>query len=203
MKRILALLVVGLFCTVLVAGEPTLTREERAKAVKFLRDSEKELLDSVAKLSPAQWNYKPGPDRWSAAEVAEHIMLSEGLLFGTVEKALAEKQNPEWEAKTAGKDALLERALLNRERKAQAPEPLKPQGKWTPAEIVSLFKEKRARTLKFIEGTDLPMKAHTLDHPFPVFSTLNAYQWFIYIPLHNMRHNQQIAEVKADPGFPK
>jgi len=203
MKRVLALCVACLFCSVLVAGEPTLTREDRAKAVKFLRDSEKELMDSVAKLSPAQWNYKPGPDRWSVAEVAEHIMLSEDLLFETVKKALAEKQNPEWEAKTTGKDTLVERALLNRERKAQAPERLKPQGKWTTAEILSNFKERRARTLKFIQETDLPMKAHTLDHPFPVFSTLNAYQWLIYIPLHHIRHNQQIAEVKADAGFPK
>ncbi len=203
MKRILAVCIACLFCSALVAGEPTLTKEDRAKAVKFLRDSEKELMDSVAKLTPAQWNYKPGPDRWSVAEVAEHIMLSEDLLFETVKKALAEKQNPEWKAKTTGKDTLVERALLNRERKAQAPERLKPQGKWTPAEILSNFKERRARTLKFIQETDLPMKAHTLDHPFPVFGTLNAYQWLIYIPLHHMRHNQQIAEVKADAGFPK
>jgi len=47
------------------------------------------------------------------------------------------------------------------------------------------------------------LKEHTVDHPFPVFGTLNAYQWLIYVPLHNMRHDQQIAEVKASPGFPK
>jgi len=49
----------------------------------------------------------------------------------------------------------------------------------------------------------VPLKEHTVDHPFPVFGTLNAYQWLIYVPLHNMRHDQQIAEVKASPGFPK
>jgi hypothetical protein len=51
--------------------------------------------------------------------------------------------------------------------------------------------------------TDAPMKSHTSDHPAAVFGTLNAYQWLIYIPLHNVRHNQQIAEVKDTPGFPK
>ena len=71
------------------------------------------------------------------------------------------------------------------------------------ADIMTLLKDGRAKSLKFIETTDLPLKAHTLDHPFPVFGTLNAYQWLIYIPLHNMRHDQQIAEVKASPGFPK
>jgi hypothetical protein len=49
----------------------------------------------------------------------------------------------------------------------------------------------------------VPLKEHTVDHPFPIFGTLNAYQWLIYIPLHNMRHDQQIAEVKASPGFPQ
>lgn len=28
----------------------------------------------------------------------------------------------------------------------------------------------------------------------PVFNMLNAYQWLLYIPLHNVRHNRQIAE---------
>ena len=36
-----------------------------------------------------------------------------------------------------------------------------------------------------------------------VFGTLNAYQWLIYIPLHNLRHEKQIAEVKATKGYPK
>jgi hypothetical protein len=48
----------------------------------------------------------------------------------------------------------------------------------------------------------LALKEHTADHPFAVFGTLNAYQWLIYIPLHNIRHNQQIAEVKASAGYP-
>ena len=201
MKTILAVFLFGCFCSILTAGEPRLTAEERAKAVKLLRDSQQELLDSVEKLSDAQWTYKPAPERWSVGEVAEHIMLSEDLLFGVVQKALASNPNPDWEAKTAGKNELLERALLNRERKAQAPEQLKPQGKLPRAEILSRFKGARARTLKFIQETDLPLKAHTFDHSFPVFGTLNAYQWLVYIPLHNMRHNLQIAEVKASlPG---
>ena len=185
------------------AGDPKVTAEERAKAVKLLKDSQQEFLGAVEKLTDAQWSWKPAPERWSVGEVAEHIMLAEGLLFGTMEKALATPANPDWETKTAGKNEFLERALLNRDRKAQAPEAIQPQSKLTRAEILSRFKEARAKTLKFMETTDLPMKQHTLDHPFPVFSTLNAYQWLIYIPLHNMRHDQQIAEVKATEGFPK
>jgi uncharacterized damage-inducible protein DinB len=202
MKIILAVLVLGLFCPTLAQEEGRMTAGEKTKVIKLLLDSQKELLDSVEKLSDAQWNYKPGPDRWSVGEVAEHILLSEGLLFASVERALAEKTNPEWKTKTAGKTEFLERVMVSRDRRAQAPEQIRPQG-LSRAEIMSRFKEARAKTLKFAEQTELPLKAHTLDHPFPVFSTLNAYQWLIYIPLHNLRHNQQIAEVKASAEFPK
>jgi hypothetical protein len=29
------------------------------------------------------------------------------------------------------------------------------------------------------------------------------YQWLIHLPLHTMRHDRQIAEVKAAAGYPK
>jgi hypothetical protein len=70
-------------------------------------------------------------------------------------------------------------------------------------EVIQRYKDQRARAIQFAEETQVALKEHTVDHPFPVFGTLNAYQWLIYVPLHNMRHNQQIAEVKASPGFPK
>jgi hypothetical protein len=78
-----------------------------------------------------------------------------------------------------------------------------PSGKLTRDEVIAKLKESRAKTLKFAEETKLPLKSHTMDHPFPAIGTLNAYQWLILVPLHNIRHNKQIEEVKADPNFPK
>lgn len=203
MKIVCLAILAALAASALFAADPKITPDERAKAIQLLKNSEKEFLESVEKLSDAQWNYKPAPERWSVGEVAEHILLAEGQLFGAVQRALAQPADPDWEKKTAGKTEFLERALLNRDHKAQAPESIQPHGKLPREEVVSRFKEARARTLKFIEETGEPLKEHTLDHPFPVFGTLNAYQWLIYIPLHNMRHDKQIAEVQADAGFPK
>ena len=189
-----------------VTGAPDdarMSAEERAKVTKYLVDSQKELLASIEGLSEAQWKFKPAPEKWSVGEVAEHILLAEGLLFSAVERALATAPNPDWEAKTKGKTQFLERALVNRTTKAQAPEAIVPTGKLSRDEVIAKFNEARAKTLKFASTTDIPLKEHTVEHPFPVFNTLNAYQWLIYIPLHNLRHNQQIAEVKADPQFPK
>jgi uncharacterized damage-inducible protein DinB len=200
---LLALCVSFICHTSLASEDPHMTAEDRAKVVKLLNDSHKQTLDLLEGLSEEQLKFKPVPEKWSVLEVAEHIYLAEGLLFGSVEKALAEKQNPEWETKTKGKTEFLERVMVSRDRKATAPESIVPSGKLTRDEVIAKLKEFRAKSLKFAEETKLPLKAHTLDHPFPVFNTLNAYQWLIYIPLHNIRHNKQIEEVKSDPNFPK
>src|SRR5713226_2405548 len=189
------------FSATLWAADPTMTAEERAKTIRLLQDTQKEFLTSVEGLTDAQWNYKSAPDRWSVGEVAEHIFRSEGLLMSAVQGALASPPNPDWETKTRGKTELVEKALPDRSHKAQAPEPIQPKGNWSRAEIIQQFKEARAKTLKFTAETELALKEHTLEHPFPFFGTLNAYQWLIYIPWHNNRHNQQIAEVKAGEGF--
>ena len=200
MRILIAVLLLGTMAA--WAADGKMTSEERAKVIKYLKDSQKEFLDSVENVSDAQWNYKPSPERWSVGEVAEHIWLAEGLLFGAMQRALEAPVNPDWEAKTKGKTEFLEKVMVDRSRKAAAPESIVPSGK-SRAEIMKMFKEVRAKTLKFAEETQEPLKEHTLDHPFPVFNTLNAYQWLIYVPLHNLRHNQQIAEVKASEGFPK
>jgi len=210
MKKTLAILVCTTLLTILTQahtraiGDGKITSEERAKAIKMLHDSQNELLSYIEKLSDAQWNFRPSPFKWTVGETAEHIALAEGLLFGAMERAIAAPVNPDWETKSAGKEAKLDNLLAARVGKAQAPEPIQPlKRKMSRADIMTLLKDGRAKSLKFIETTDLPLKAHTLDHPFPVFGTLNAYQWFVYIPAHNLRHNKQIAEIMSSPGFPK
>jgi uncharacterized damage-inducible protein DinB len=202
--RLLLVICVGFTCHASLASEdPNMTAEDRAKVIKLLNDSHQQTLNLLEGLSEEQLKFKPAPEKWSVIEVAEHIYLAEGLLFGAVNGALAAKENPEWETKTKGKTEFLERVMVSRDRKATAPENIVPSGKLTRDELIAKLKEARSKTLKFTEETKLPLKAHTLDHPFPVFNTLNAYQWLIYIPLHNIRHNKQIEEVKADPNFPK
>ncbi len=185
------------------ADDPHMTPAERQKVIDLLQQSREQLLHAVDGLSEAQWTWKPSPERWSVGEVAEHITLAEGMLFAKLEEALASPPNPEWETKTAKKTEFLERVMPTRQGKAIAPDDIVPSGKWTQAEFHRNFEAARARTLKFTRETEVPLKEYTSEHPFPIFNTLNAYQWLIYIPWHNQRHVKQIEEVKASPGFPK
>jgi len=73
----------------------------------------------------------------------------------------------------------------------------------TQADARAAFLRQREDIVKFALYSEASLKEHTVDHPFPAFGTLNAYQWLIYIPLHTERHGKQIAEVKATAGYPK
>ncbi len=179
-----------------------MTAEERAHIVQLLKDSASEYLSSIEDVNEAQWNWKPAPDRWSVGQTAEHILQAEVVLFRRIQQAIQSPVNPGWESKTAGKAEMLERVMLDRTQKATAPESTQPQG-LSKAEVVRRFKELRAQIIKFAEETQKPLNEHTADHPFPNFKTLNAYQWLLLVPLHNRRHDHQIAEVKATLGYPK
>ena len=184
------------------AADANMTQQERDQVIQLLKDSQTEFVQAVTNLSDEQWKWKPAPNRWSVAEVSEHILLGEGMLFAKMQEALASPPNSEWEKKTAGKTEFILKVMAPRLGKAQAPEDIQPRGNLTRAEIMNRFAEVRSNTLQFAEQTQVALKEHTSEHPFPVFGTLNAYQWLIYIPLHNMRHDKQIEEVKSTPGFP-
>ena len=199
MKRIALL---AAMCLRLGASDAHITAEERMKVIGYLEESRKEFLAAIDGVTEEQWKWKPAPERWSVGETAEHIVLAEGLLFGNVQKAIASEPNPAWEEKTKGKTEFIERVMAPRLGKATAPEPIVPSGKMTQAQVRETFLKQRAEIEKFAKATEVALKEHTAEHPFPVFGTLNAYQWLIYVPLHTERHDKQIAEVKATAGYP-
>ena len=81
--------------TVSVFGEAIeRTAKEREHLLKLLQDSQKEYLSYVENVSEAQWNWKPGQDRWSVGETAEHILLAEVRLFSAMEGAVAAAPGP-------------------------------------------------------------------------------------------------------------
>ncbi len=178
-----------------------MTSEEKTKIIQLLQVSQQETLSIIENLSEAQWAFKAAPEQWSVAEIGEHILLAEALMFGQVTQALAAAENPEWETKTAGKTEFLEKVMPIPLRKAQAPAPIIPAGQLSKEEFVEQFKLTRAKTLQFTLQCDESLHTHTTEHPFPIFNTLSAYQWLLYIPLHNQRHNRQIDEVKTMQGL--
>ncbi|MBL8191739.1 MAG: DinB family protein [Acidobacteria bacterium] len=181
----------------------TLTSDERKEAIKYLEETRKNFLDSVKGLSEAQWKFRAAPDRWSVAEVAEHIAVSEETLMNLVtERIMKSPATPEKKEAAKSKDAQLRNQVVDRSTKVQAPEMLKPTNRWaTQAELVKSFNTSRDKTINYIQTTQEDVRSHF--GPHPILKDLDAYQWITLISAHSARHTAQINEVKADPNFPK
>ena len=206
MKRLSLLtliLLAALNAAAFAQATTTLTKEERKEAAKYLDDTRKNFLAEIKGLSEAQWKFKSAPDRWSVAEVAEHIALSEDMIFGMVtDRIMKSPAAPEKKESVKGKEVQLRQNITNRNVKAQAPETLKPVNKWaTQAELVKAFSASRAKTTAYVKTSTDDLRSHFAPHP--VFKELDAYQWIFLIAGHSARHTDQIKEVKADPNFPK
>jgi hypothetical protein len=184
-------------------ADQTLSPAERDHAVAELESSRKAFLEATNGLSEAQWNFKPALDRWSVAECAEHIGVTEAFILSLItEQALKGPAEPEKRAQVQGKDTSMMAMAVDRSAKFKAPESIQPTRRWaTSGEITKNVLENRARTIEFVSTTQEDLRDHFMDHP--VFKTLDTYQWILLTSAHMRRHTAQILEVKADPNFPK
>lgn len=179
-----------------------LTSAEREFLLGHLRRTAKLFRDSIAGLTEAQWNFKPAPDRWSVAECAEHIVVSEEMIMGLAKK-VAQSPVPGPRMKNPGEtDLKIMANMTDRSKKGKAPEVMRPTGRFPDrAAIEAAFPERRNTTLKYVESTQEDLRAHYVPHS--VFTTADAYQWLLILSSHSERHTAQINEVKADSQFPK
>jgi hypothetical protein len=180
---------------------PRTTDKDREFALNSLKASREKFINSVSGLSETQLKFKPAPDRWSVAEVAEHITVTEDFLFNILNKnVLKTSATPDKERKLTDDQVLA--AMTDRSNKAQAPEPAKPTGRWqNMAETMKEFEKQRARTIDFVKTTKVDLRSHF--SPFGNRGEIDALQWVLLISGHCERHTAQINEVKADPNFPK
>jgi hypothetical protein len=180
-----------------------LTAEERDAALKSLQATHDAFLQAIAGLSEKQWTFKPAPDRWSVAEVSEHIAVAESSIFGLVQsKFMAGPATPERRSEVKVTDEVILERVPDRSHKVQAPEFLKPTGRFPDrAAVTKAFEDARANTINYVKTTQDDLRDHF--GPHPMLGTMDAYQWILLISAHSARHTKQIEEVKADPNFPK
>src|SRR6516164_7930371 len=98
-----------------------LTQAEKEHALQYLESTRQDVLEATKGLSEAQWNFKPAPDRWSAAQVLEHIAAAEdfirdGLLKETV--MVSPHGQPDRDVKKIDEAVLM--MIPDRTHKAQA-----------------------------------------------------------------------------------
>ena len=189
--------------SVLGSAEP-LSQGDRDFAASQLHATRKLFLDTIAKTSERQWTYKPAPEVWSLAEIAEHIALAEQLLFNRAMDASKAPSDASKQQQFSNRqrDDVIVKSVPQRDQKFQAPEALKPSGKFTSRQaVIDAFLSRRDATIAYVLSTNDELRGHFLSHP--MLGDMDAYQWVIYTSAHCERHINQMKELKARPDFPK
>jgi DinB superfamily len=195
-------IVLTVCCAEMVRAQDV-SQADKDRALAYLESTKKGVVDATKGLSDAQWNFKPAPDRWSIAEVMEHLAAAEDMLRGMDQEQVMKTPAipPRDPAELQKIDAGVIAQVPDRSHKIAAPEPLKPTNRFgSPADAEKHFVESRAVTEEYLKTTP-DLRAHATDSPMGV--KLDAYEWVLLIAAHSERHTKQMLEVKADPNFPK
>lgn len=157
-----------------------------------------ELARTVEQTPADHFTRRDRADRWSGAEIIEHLGRVEGsigkLFEGLFAKGLAAGLPDETSNElNAGS---LERLAGTRDRKVTplvAPERLVP----TPnADFVAAWaslqaaRERTLRAVATVDGKDISV----LKFPHPFFGELNGYEWVRFLGIHEARHLEQLKD---------
>ena len=184
--------------TVSGAAAQNLSNAEKQPALRYLSETRQGLSEAVNGLSAEQRNFKPGPDRWSVAEVVEHLAVVEDVLtqniLGKLETGAAAAPGRDYQEV----DAMILTRVPDRSGKFQAPPAIAPTGRWAPRIALAHFLEARARTVSALESM-ADLRRHVIPHP--ALGLLDGYQWILAAAAHTERHTKQILEVRRTPIF--
>jgi hypothetical protein len=190
-------------CCAAAVTAQDVSQADKDRALAYLESTKKGAVEATKGLSDAQWNFEAAPDRWSIAEVMEHLAAAEDMIRDMdqeqVMKGAAIAPRDPAELKKIDDNVLAQ--VPDRSHKMSAPEPLRPSNRFgSPADAEKHFLESRATTEQYLKtATDL--RGHAIDSPMGV--KLDGYEWILLIAAHSERHTKQMLEVKADPKFPK
>lgn len=146
---------------------------------------------AVERVPAALRDRKPAPDRWSVAEVLEHLGIVESRTVAALAPLIGE-------APAAGGAAAatpLDRTLLrDRTQRVTAPEMIRPTGTVTAEAAWAALERSRAGLLALLdtcEGRDLT----AVGRVHPRLGQIDGYQWIASVGGHEERHTLQILEI--------
>lgn len=178
-----------------------LTDAERAYALEALQTTRVSLRQALGGLSPAQLTYKPGPDRWSIAECAEHIVLVEQGIFQAIQFSMDRPADPDRRAQIQVSDVDVIKAVRSRAVTFPAPSAFVPTGRFAGIDAtLRAFEQQRDAVMDYVRATPADFRTHYFKHP--ALGLLDTYQAVLVMASHGERHRKQIEEIKGSPGFP-
>ncbi len=184
------------FAAALSAYANPMTQAEREHLVAHLEMTQAWLTDEVSSLSAAQLNFRPEPDRWTVAEVVQHLVVAEPNYWKLLQNAL--KQPPK-KLNESATDADVLWYGIDRTRHEKTSQDQNPKDQHIDAaQALNKFLAMHAQLLAMARSSAEDLRGHAV----PEWG-VDAYQCLLEISTHEQRHILQIREIKASAGFPK
>lgn len=159
--------------------------------------AERRLLHERIAAIPAELHgRRPSPDRWSIAEVVEHLARIEGGVtkmlahFGAAAPG-ADVPRP---ADSARATPELGRRVRHRGIRIEAPERVRPGGSLDIAAALAQLEAARAELLRAFAAANRE-SLDVFTYPHPVFGPLTLRSWVSVTADHEARHSAQVAEI--------
>jgi hypothetical protein len=146
-------------------------------------------------------NERPAPQRWSVAEVLEHLAMVEKSVLKACARQLASAREAGLLAETGTSPilpSLPPEQVANRDRVIAAPDRLRPTGMDAAAAWAEI-EATRAQFNDFVRSCD-GLALEQVSFPHPAFGPLNLYQWLLFAAGHHARHAAQIREISHQLG---
>jgi uncharacterized damage-inducible protein DinB len=166
--------------------------EEKSELLSVLDATHRDVHAAVEGLEDREASLNPAPGRWSVLECLEHITIVEQRFLGRLQNA-KRADSPDIDK---DREATLLERVADRSKTAQAPETVRPSGRFTGlSQALAAFDATRAETKSFAETcqTDL----YFLAEAHPRFGPLNGYEFVLLMAGHVRRHTAQIREIRA------
>jgi hypothetical protein len=166
--------------------------------IEYLAEHRRGLHEAVASVPPSAREHKPAPDRWSVAEVIEHLLFVErrvtAILTRQANAARANGVGPDPETSSVVASYAHPAVVVDRTTRIPAPPLVQPTGTLDATAGTEALDQARAdlmSSLRNANGVNLEklMQAHV------VFGPLNLYHWIVALGLHEDRHAAQIREI--------
>jgi hypothetical protein len=156
------------------------------------------LRNAVERIPREQREKKPNPERWSVAEVIEHLSIVETRIGRVFDVKLAEARSAgavHEERDTSPVVGTIDMdRVLDRSRRITAAEAVLPSGKLDAEAAWSALERARTGLRDAVRGAD-GLALGAIVQPHPVLGPINLYQWIAFVGAHEARHAAQVMEL--------
>lgn len=171
---------------------------DRNRLIQYLRQTRNDLVSALEGLSDGQLDFKPVPERWSIAEIVEHIARVEHSAANKIIEEFAATSPSEGVLSGVPDEVFLER-LLDRSNRFEAALALRPTNQPIRTSMEQ-FLTSRNRIIDFVQAAPQDFRQFSIEHR--VFGRIDGHQRVLAVAGHCARHTIQISEVKSAPDFP-